>query len=381
MSRLKLFTYTAVRVVLNTAHRMIYPFLPVFARGLGVDIQTISGLIANRSIAGAFSPFLIPFIEPRGRKFGMILGLVCFVFGMGIVAITPTVTSLGVALVFALLAKVLFDPSLTAYMSDHTPYSERGSSVAILEFAWSLAFILGIPAVGWLISRSGWSAPFILLGVLGIAAILYVALTIKDSHKPVYHADGIFGNAKQIFMSPVTMAAISIGLLVSAANEVVNIVFGLWLEDSFRLQIAALGTASAIIGLSELGGEGMVFALVDRLGKVRATGFGILVNCIAAVLLPLVGRTQVGAMAGLFLFYITFEFTIVSIIPLITEVLPGARVTMLSFAGAGHSVGRAVGAWLAPTLYGIGFGYIMVASVSFNLLGLAAVWYVSRHHE
>lgn len=381
MSRLKLFTYTAVRVVLNTAHRMVYPFLPVFARGLGVDIQTISGLIANRAIAGSLSPFLIPFIEPRGRKFGMLLGLACFVLGMGIVAFAPTVTSLGIALVLALLAKVFFDPSLTAYMSDHTPYSERGSAVAILEFAWSLAFILGIPAAGWLISRSGWSAPFMVLGILGIAAFLYIALTLKDSALPSHHADGIFGNAKQILTSPVTMAAISIGLTVSAANEVVNIVFGLWLEDSFHLQIAALGAASAVIGLSELGGEGMVFALVDRLGKVRASGFGILANCIAAVLLPFIGRTQLGAMTGLFLFYITFEFTIVSIIPLITEVLPEARVTMLSFAGAAHSIGRAIGAWLAPSLYLAGFSYNMGAAIAINLLGLAAVWYVSRHHE
>jgi predicted MFS family arabinose efflux permease len=168
---------------------------------------------------------------------------------------------------------------------------------------------------------------------------------------------------------------------VSAANEVVNIVFGLWLEDSFKLQIAALGAASAIIGLSELGGEGLVFTLVDRLGKVRATGLGILANCIAAVLLPIIGRTQTGAMVGLFFFYITFEFTIVSIIPLITEVMPGARVTMLSFAGAGHSVGRAIGAWLAPSLYTVGFSYIMAAAIIFNLMGLGAVWYVSRHHD
>ncbi|GMV32794.1 MAG: hypothetical protein DCC59_04555 [Chloroflexi bacterium] len=381
MSRIKLFTYTAIRVVLNTAHRMVYPFLAVFARGLGVDAQSISALIANRALVGSFTPFIIPFLEPRGRKFGMLLGLACFVFGMGLVAFAPSTTTLGIALVLALLGKALFDPSLTAYMSDHTPYSERGSAVAILEFAWSLAFVLGVPAVGWMISRFDWSAPFIVLGVLGAAALLFTALTLKDSHVPSRHADGIFGSTKQILTSPVTLAAISIGLTVSAANEVVNIVFGLWLEDSFHLQIAALGAASAIIGLSELGGEGLVFTLVDRLGKVRATGLGILANCAAAVLLPFIGRTQTGALTGLFLFYITFEFTIVAIIPLISEVMPGARVTMLSFAGAGHSVGRAIGAWLAPPLYGIAFAYIMGAAILFNLLGLAAVWYVSGHHD
>lgn len=360
---------------------MVYPFLPVFARGLGVDPAAISALIANRAVIGSFSPFLSPFLEPRGRKFGMVFGLGCFVFAMGIVVLAPTITSLGIALVFALLAKAFFDPSLTAYMADHTPYHERGSAVAILEFAWSLAFIAGIPAVGWLIARTGWSAPFMILGMLGLAALLYTILTLKDSALPVHHAEGIFGHALEILKSPVTLAAISIGLSVSAANELVNIVFGLWLEDSFHLQIAALGAASAIIGLSELGGEGLVFVLVDRLGKVRASGMGVAANCLAALILPAIGRTQTGALVGLFLFYITFEFTIVSIIPLITEVIPGARVTMLSFAGAAHSVGRAAGAWLAPSLYAIGFPSIMTAAILFNLLGLAAVWYVSKYHE
>jgi predicted MFS family arabinose efflux permease len=147
------------------------------------------------------------------------------------------------------------------------------------------------------------------------------------------------------------------------------------------LQIAALAGASAFIGLSELAGEGLVATFVDRVGKVRATGIGIVANCLAALLLPVIGRTQVGALTGLFLFYITFEFTIVSIIPLLTEVMPTARATTLSLAGAAHSIGRAGAAWLSPALYTLGFGSVTTAAIVFNVLGLAAVWYVSRHHD
>ena len=100
-----------------------------------------------------------------------------------------------------------------------------------------------------------------------------------------------------------------------------------------------------------------------------------------ALLLPLIGSSETGALIGLFLFYITFEFTIVSIIPLVTEVMPSARATTLSFAGAGHSIGRAVGALLAPNLYVLGFSIVTGAAVVFNILGLLAVWYVSRHHD
>ena len=127
-------------------------------------------------------------------------------------------------------------------------------------------------------------------------------------------------------------------------------IFGVWLEDSFDLQIAALGAASAVIGLSELGGEGLVAAFVDRLGKPRAIGLGLAANCLAALALLFLGRTQAGALVGLFFFYITFEFTLVSIIPLMTELLPSARATLMAFNMAALSLGRALGDLLAPRL-------------------------------
>ena len=381
MSYFKLTTYLLIRFVLNTAFRMIYPFLSVFARGLGVEISVISSLVANRAIAGAALPFIFLFIEPRGRKFGMLLGLGLFVLSMGMVALWPNLTTFGIALVFSLVGKAIFDPSLTSYVADHVSYEKRGTAIGILEFAWSLAFIVGIPAAGFLIARSTWSAPFPVLGVLGFIAFIYILLTLTDSAKPVHHADGIFGNVKQIFTTPTVLITFSIWLFVASANEVVNLMFGVWLEDSFRLQIAALAGASAIIGLSELGGEGFVALFVDRVGKVRAAGYGIVANCLAALLLPIIGRTQLGALTGLFLFYITFEFTIVGIIPLMTEVMPNARATTLSFASAAQAIGRATGALLAPSLYALGFSFVTGAAVIFNILGLVAVWYVSRHHD
>jgi len=379
--RFQLIIFTLIRTILNTMHRMVYPFLAVFARGLGVDIGVVTGLVANRAILGSLTPFIFPILEPRGRKFGILLGLSMFVLSMGMVFFWPSLTTLGLSLVLNLAAKSIFDPSLTAYLADHIPYERRGTALAISEFAWSLAFILGVPAAGWMIARSSWYAPFPVMGLWGIAAIIFVVVTITDTAKPVDHVDGIFGNVKAIITSPTVLTAFSIGLLISAANEVVNLMFGVWLEDSFKLQITALGAASAIIGFSELGGEGMVAMFVDRIGKVRATGIGIVANCVAAILLPLIGHTQLGALTGLFFFYITFEFTIVSIIPLMSEVMPSARATTLSFAGAAQSIGRAIGALLAPVLYALGFSMVTGAAVLFNVLGLVAVWYVAKHHH
>ena len=381
MSLLRLSILILVRVVLNTAHRMIYPFLAVFARGLGVDIGTVSALVANRSLIGAATPFLFPFVEPRGRRFGMLLGAGLVAAAMGLVSLWPTLAAFGTAMVLALVGKTFFDPSMLAYVADHTPYERRGTATAFAEFAWSLSFIFGIPAVGFLIAHLGWSAPFGALSLTIAFACLLIAWTVRDSHKPAHHADGIFGNVRAIFTSAPVLAGLSIGLCASMANEVVNLLFGVWLEDSFQLQIAALAGASAVIGLSELGGEGLVALLADRLGKVRASGLGLAANCLAAILLPVIGRTEFGALAGLFLFYITFEFTLVTSIPLMSEIMPSARATTLSFNLAAHSLGRMGGALLAPVLYALGFSFVTTAAVIINLLGIAAVWYVSRHHQ
>jgi predicted MFS family arabinose efflux permease len=169
-------------------------------------------------------------------------------------------------------------------------------------------------------------------------------------------------------------------LFSSAANETVNLLFGVWLEDAFGLQIAALGAASAVIGLSELGGEGLVAAFVDRLGKPRAVALGLAVNSLGALALPLVGRSEAGALAGLFFFYISFEFTIVSSIPLMTEILPSARATVLALNVSGLSLGRALGALAGPQLYALGFGAVAAGAVAFNLLALLALWRMKRNN-
>jgi hypothetical protein len=65
--------------------------------------------------------------------------------------------------------------------------------------------------------------------------------------------------------------------------------------------------------------------------------------CLAALALYFLGRTEAGALVGLFFFYITFEFTLVSIIPLMTELLPAARATLMAFNVAALSFGRALG--------------------------------------
>jgi predicted MFS family arabinose efflux permease len=371
--RFQLVTFMVLRTILNTMHRMVYPFLAVFARGLGVDISTLSAVVTARSFVGMFAPVLGSIGDRRGRRFGMLAGIALFTVSISLVAFHPTFFTFTIAVLIAILGKYFFDPSMQAYFGDHIPYERRGTALAVIEISWSLAFIAGVPSVGYLISRFGWNAPFSLLTALGVLMFVVIWYMVpRDDPSRLTNAS--LANVRAVLTSLPALVGISIALWASAANELVNLIFGVWLEDSFGLRIAALAGASALIGISELSGEGLVALTTDRLGKPRALVLGLVGNILAAILLPIVGRTELGALTGLFLFYITFEYVMISHIPLMTEIMPGARATLLSFNMTGHSLGRMIGALVATFLYQrLGFLPVALTAVLFNLFALLAL--------
>jgi predicted MFS family arabinose efflux permease len=372
--RFQLLIFMVLRTILNTMHRMVYPFLAVFARGLGVEYTTLSFVVTLRSFTGIFAPVLGTIADQRGRRFGMLLGIFLFIAGMSLVALFPTFLTFSIALLLGILSKYLFDPSMQAYFGDRIPYERRGTALAVTEGSWSLAFVAGVPLMGWLIARFGWQAPFPLLAGLGLVMFLVIWRIVPRNDPHVRPTATSLKNVRSVVTSIPALAGISIALWASAANELVNLIFGVWLEDSFGLKIAALAGASAVIGISELTGEGLVALTTDRLGKPRALALGLGGNILASLLLPMIGRTEIGALLGLFLFYITFEYVLVSHIPLMTEVMPNARATLLSFNVMGHSLGRTIGALIATFMYErLGFVPVTFIAILFNILALLAL--------
>lgn len=371
--RTQLVILALLRIILNTMHRMVYPFLSVFARGLGVDVTSLSFALAGRNVVGIFGPALAPIADVRGRRFGMLLGIATFAVGMGLVALRPGIITFSAALVLAILSKSVFDPSVHAYFGDRVAYEQRGTAVAVTEMAWSTAFIVGVPAMGFLIAHYGWNAPFPVLAVLGLGMFVIVWRLIPHDGGASTPSPST-SNLRSVLGSIPALAGISIALWASAANELVNLNFGVWLEDAFGLQIAALAGAAAVIGVAELGGEGLVATITDRVGKPRAVALGLAGNIVAAALLPWIGRTEVGALAGLFLFYLSFEYLVVSQLPMMTEVVPAARATAMALNSVGFGIGRSLGALISTFLYvRLGFVAVIAATVVFNVFALLAL--------
>jgi len=236
--------------------RMLSPFLPAFSRGMGVDLTTISLAVTASMGASAVGPFLAPIAERRGRRAGMLTGLLLFLFGVAVLIFWPSIQAFFLALFLINLGDNVYAPAAQAYLGDQTPYARRGTALAILELGWSLSFILTVPLVGLLIARFGWDSPFTAIAGAGIFMVLLFLRAVPKDDMPTL-AVPMLSDLKTVLKHAPAIAGLMMGMIMLVGYTVFNLVFGVWMEDSYGLKITALGLAAAVMGFSELGGEGL----------------------------------------------------------------------------------------------------------------------------
>jgi len=371
--RNQLILFTATRLVLDTSLRMVYPFLMVISRGLGVSVQQLSIAFGWRWVAGAICPLLASVGDQRGRKVVIVSGLVLYIIGLAWIIFLPNFTGFFVSLLLTTSGVAIFNPGVQAYLGDHVPYNRRGLALSVLELAWALSFGVGIPILGFIIARAGWMSPYPLFLFLSTIALFIILRCIPADLTVAGTQASIFKNFSLAFSSKAVLAGLFVSLVIQACHEMVSIVYGLWMEDIFNLQITALGTAAIVIGIAEFIGEGVVGVISDRLGLKRSVGIGLSGMAAAMLIMPLFRFTLVGALASLFVFFLALEFAYVSSVPLLTEVLPAARATLMALAVTFAYIGRAILSPLTPWLYDNGFWVISITGIALCISGLLAL--------
>ncbi len=243
------------------------------------------------------------------------------------------------------LGKPAYDIAAQSYVADRTPYERRARYVSILELTWAGGLIVGAPLAGLAIDRLGWASPFWLLAAAAVLVMpaLWRVLGDGAAHQP--------GASQPLVLDRRAWAILWVAGLFSFAAEIMFVVFGAYLEDDFGLSLVALGGAGLVIGLSEAVGEGSVIAFTDRIGKVRSVAIGLGVSIAGFGLLATTPDALWAALGLVAIAFAGFEFTIVSAIPLATEIAPLARARYLSWILVAFSVGRALGAAMGAPLF------------------------------
>jgi MFS transporter, DHA1 family, inner membrane transport protein len=364
------------RLMLNTARRFAYPFAPALSRGLQVPLTAVTSIVALTQSAAFLGLFGGPLTDRFGYRRMMLVGLGLMAGGMLAVGIYPLYAVLLVGLFLAGMGKSIYDPAIYGYVGKKVPFSHRGRVTGLLEFSWAASALVGMPLIGLLIEKQDWRAPFWWLAGLGL---VFMVLTVRLIPRDValakdHRRPGLGAAYRQLLTEPAALGLLGFTFWTSLGNDQLFVVYGAWMEKSFGLGVGMLGLTTVVIGVAELAGEGLIVLLSDRIGLKRSAMIGSVLAAAGYLLLPFVSRDLTTALLGLFLLFMTFEFSMVSAISLSTEALPEYRATMMAAFYAAAGLGRLIGALLGGLvwLYG-GIGAVGIISALATTASLASL--------
>ena len=361
---------TIARLVANAAYRFAPLFLATIARGFDVSLSTLGFAIFASELSGFASPFAGRIVDRLTHRNSMVLGLVGSAVGCAIAAVSTSPLIFAVGVTVLALTKQSFDLGLGAWIADHVPYNQRGKIVGLTETAWALGLLVGVSIMGLITAATNWRIGFA-FAVLCLIVSMFVIFNRVTNEARVLHESHsttpqrVTGNSWLVVF---TMFCI----MCSAQNLFVT--FGAWLEDEFNFGAARLAVAGFSLGLVELVASVSSSRQTDKWGKERSIALGALLVIPGGIFLCLGSNNLIIGLVGVFIYFLGFEFSVVSLLPLATSLVPNSPGTGLGWVLGAGTLGRAVMAIVATHLFeSFGVKGPALMGALFGLLGALTI--------
>ena len=361
---------TAARLVTNACYRFAPPFLAIIAKGFDASIEDIGIAVAISELTGLTSPMAGRLVDRLSHRTSMLLGLVGTALGCMIAALAPNLFTFGVGIAVLALTKQSFDLGLGSWIADHVKYEQRGRIVGLTETSWALGLLVGVSAMGLITAVSSWRVAY----WVGIAMLAWFVLVIgrRVNAQPRATHVHVHGAPRRITGHAWFAVATMFCIMASAQNLFVT--FGAWLEDDFGFGAARISAIGFLVGGIELFASTSSARLTDRWGKERSIAIGALVIAPAGIVLALGGSNLVVGVAAIVIYFMGFEFSVVSLLPVATQLVPNNPGAGLGWVLGAGTVGRAVMAPIATTTYANhGIGAPALIGATFGVLGAVCI--------
>ena len=361
---------TVARLVANAAYRFAPLFLATIARGFDVSLSTLGFAIFVSELSGFASPFAGRIVDRLTHRNSMVLGLVGSAVGCTIAAVSTSPLMFAVGVTVLALTKQSFDLGLGAWIADHVPYNQRGKIVGLTETAWALGLLVGVSIMGLITAATNWRIGFA-FAVLCLVVSMFVIFNRVTNEARVPHESRsttpqrITGNSWLVVFAMFC-------IMCSAQNLFVT--FGAWLEDEFQFGAARLAVAGFSLGLVELVASVSSSRQTDKWGKERSIALGALLVIPGGIFLSLGSNNLIIGLIGVFIYFLGFEFSVVSLLSLATSLVPNSPGTGLGWVLGAGTLGRAVMAIIATHLFeSFGVQGPAFMGALFGLLGALAI--------
>jgi predicted MFS family arabinose efflux permease len=338
---------TIARLVANAAYRFAPLFLATIARGFDVSLSTLGFAIFASELSGFASPFAGRIVDRLTHRNSMLLGLVGSAVGCTIAAVSTSPLIFAVGVTVLALTKQSFDLGLGAWIADHVPYNQRGKIVGLTETAWALGLLVGVSIMGLITAATNWRIGFAFAVLCLIVSMFVIFNRVTNEARVVHESHSttpqrVTGNSWLVVF---TMFCI----MCSAQNLFVT--FGAWLEEEFQFGAARLAVAGFSLGLVELVASVSSSRQTDKWGKERSIALGALLVIPGGIFLCLGSNNLIIGLIGVFIYFLGFEFSVVSLLSLATSLVPNSPGTGLGWVLGAGTLGRAVMAIIATHLF------------------------------
>ena len=371
---------TITRLVANTGYRFAPPFIAIIAgaeQGFDVSIAEVGLIISISELAGFLAPLLGTFVDRVSRRTAMAVGLAGAFFGIMLMAVAPNLVVLCVGLTLLNLLKSCFDLGMAAWIADRVPYERRGRVVGLTETSWALSLLVGVSALGLVTAVSSWRIACLIGGVLIASCALWLDARVRSAGGVTHserHAETPPGRMTlRAWLVPLSM----FGMMGGA--QCLFVTFGAWLADDFDFGASGIAAVGFALGIGELVSSTSSARLTDRIGKERSVALGAALMVPSAALLAAFDSSLFVGLVGLAVFIVGFEYGVVSMLPLATNLVDSAPGKGFGLVIGAGTFGRGVLTFVATTLYeSTGIPGAALAGIACAVLSASAIYAFSR---
>lgn len=336
----------ATKTAANGAIRWVPFFLPTLAAALSATTGQMTAALGFGEMAG-LSTLLIGGLLDRGREIRVMVLSLALVATGSVLAVGGSIELFAAGYVLVILGVSLCTVSGHTYLSRRVRYSRRARAIGAFEMSWALALLIGAPTAAVLIETIGWRSPF--LAVAAVAGVVAVVLArTPDDARVLHDATGATSGRRLSFDS---WLAISASASIAICGLTTVVIAGTWLDEALGVSTGGVGAVAMAFGGAELMASFSSAAVADRLGPRRATRVALLVAVAGLAVMTRAGGSLAVGASGLFLFFIGFEFAIVTSFSVVSEAMPSSRGRVLAANNAIGTLFRGAGVTASGLLY------------------------------
>jgi predicted MFS family arabinose efflux permease len=330
------------------------PVLTQIAAEFNITTGTAGLVVAAYGVPGiAVAVLTGPYSDRFGRKRFLVTGsLIMGVFTL----LSAFATSFAVLVAMRVLAgiggSVIF-PNTTATVGDNFAYRDRGSAMGVVIGLNTMAAVIGVPLAGILAEATTWRVSVGLVGVLSIAAALFLLWKLRPAQTPLSE-QGIREMYRSIVTNRSALGAIASSFLGGLYWFTWSTYVVVFFEIAFGLSQGIASTFALTQGLGVLIGSQLGGRLGARVGHKAVVAGSVTLSGTLLLLLTNLGLSLPAAALLNLLVSAVIGARFASNTTLLTEQVPEARGTLLALSASVTSgslvVGAAVGGLLIDGL-------------------------------